>query len=164
MPLTVCVQNMECHRRNGNKYDGKRKKENGSVLPGVQALARSARSIEHCGSQHPISRLICLISKKSLFYKKGDFIIPMNQPYSSFIKVMMERQHYPEIKHMKDGPIIEPYDAAGWTMPLQMGVKTTQLNNTLEDIKLIRVKNLTYPGEGITGEGHYYCIPTATRR
>jgi len=97
-------------------------------------------------------------------YQKGDFIIPMNQPYSSFIKVMLERQHYPEIKYMKDGPIIEPYDAAGWTMPLQMGVKTIQLNNTLEGLKLIRVKNLTYPGEVITGEGDYYCIPAGYNR
>jgi hypothetical protein len=97
-------------------------------------------------------------------YKKGDFVIPMNQPYSSFIKVMLERQHYPEIKYMKDGPIIEPYDAVGWTMPLQMGVNTIQLNNTLEGLKLIRVKNLTYPGEVISGEGDYYCIPAAYNR
>ena len=97
-------------------------------------------------------------------YKKGDFVIPMNQPYSSFIKVMLERQHYPEIKYMKDGPIIEPYDAVGWTMPLQMGVNTFQLNNTLGGLKLIRVKNLTYPGEVITGEGDYYCIPVAYNR
>ncbi len=92
-------------------------------------------------------------------YKKGDFVIPMNQPYSSFIKLMLERQHYPEIKYMKDGPIIEPYDAVGWTLPLQMGVKAYQLNNPLEGLQLIRVKNLAYPGEVITGKGDYYCIP-----
>jgi hypothetical protein len=97
-------------------------------------------------------------------YKKGDFVIPMNQPYSSFIKLMLERQHYPEIKYMKDGPIIEPYDAVGWTMPLQMGVKTIQLNNPLEGFQLIRVKNLAYPGEVITGEGNYYCIPARYNR
>lgn len=97
-------------------------------------------------------------------YQKGDFVIPMNQPYNSFIKVMMERQHYPEIKYMKNGPIIEPYDAAGWTLPLQMGVKTIQLNNTLEGLKLVRVKNLTYTEEVISGEGDYYRIPAAYNR
>jgi len=51
----------------------KEKKDNGSVLPGGQTLERSARPIKHYGSRHPIPRLICLISKKSLFYKKGDF-------------------------------------------------------------------------------------------
>jgi hypothetical protein len=98
-------------------------------------------------------------------YQKGDFVIPMNQPYRGFIKVMMERQQYPEIKHMKDGPIIEPYDAAGWTLPLQMGVKSHELNTPIKDFKLSpRIKNLAYPKETITGQGNYYRIPARYNR
>jgi hypothetical protein len=97
-------------------------------------------------------------------FEKGDFVIPMNQPYRSFIKVMMEKQHYPEIKYMKDGPIIEPYDAAGWTMPLQMGVETIELNHSLNNIKLSRRKHLSYPEETITGQGNYYLIPSRYNR
>ncbi|MCP5103993.1 MAG: hypothetical protein GY950_11470, partial [bacterium] len=98
------------------------------------------------------------------FYRKGAFVIPLNQRYRSFIKVMMERQHYPEIKHMRNGPIIEPYDACGWTMPLQMGVKSVQLNHPLDGFKLAPVKNLTYPGGTVTGTGAYYCIPARFNR
>jgi len=97
-------------------------------------------------------------------YEKGSFVIPLAQPYRSFVKVMMERQVYPEIKHMEGGPIMEPYDACGWTMPLQMGVKTAELNTPLESLKLTPVKELTYPEETITGEGNYYCIPARFNR
>lgn len=97
-------------------------------------------------------------------YKKGSFVIPLAQPYRGFIKVMMERQHYPEIRHMKDGPIMEPYDASGWTMHMQMGVKTAELNTPLETFKLTPVETLPYPEETITGEGNYYCIPARFNR
>jgi len=96
--------------------------------------------------------------------KKDAFVIPLDQPYRSFIKIMMEIQHYPEIKHVVNGPIIEPYDASGWTMPLQMGVKTIELNSSLENVKLTPIKNLTFPGEKISGEGNYYCFPAKFNR
>lgn len=91
-------------------------------------------------------------------YKKGSFIIPLAQPYRSFIKVMMERQHYPEIRHMENGPIIEPYDACGWTMPLQMGVKSVELMQPSEDFKMSRIESAAYPEETVTGSGNFYCI------
>ncbi len=94
----------------------------------------------------------------STIYKKGDFIIPLNQPYRSFIKTMMERQHYPEIKFMTDGPIIEPYDSTGWTLPLMMGVKTIELNTPTDQFKMTRVQNLAFPTTMGFGEGNYYCL------
>jgi len=96
--------------------------------------------------------------------KKGDFIIPLNQPYRSFIKVMMETQQYPEIRHMKDGPIMEPYDAAGWTMPLQMGLRAIELNTPCQDLRLIRVTDIDYPQETISGQGNTYRIPSRYNR
>jgi hypothetical protein len=138
----------------------------GYAVPQNQWDIPAAYTFLHKMEEHGVRiyRLAADAQIENHVYQKGDFVIPMNQPYGSFIKVMMERQHYPEIKHMKDGPIIEPYDAAGWTLPLQMGVKTVQLNNTLEGLKLIRVKNLTYPEEVINGEGDYYRIPAAYNR
>ena len=65
-------------------------------------------------------------------YPKESVAISMAQPYRNFIKVMMETQRFPEVKHMRDGPVIEPYDTAGWTLPLQMGVKTEAVNEPLD--------------------------------
>jgi hypothetical protein len=99
-------------------------------------------------------------------YPRGSFVIPMSQPFRGFIKVMMERQRYPEIKYMRNGPVIQPYDASGWTLPLQMGVHYAELLSPLPGMKLARVKDLDYPEAIITvnGEGNYYCIPAKFNR
>ncbi|MCP5052621.1 MAG: peptidase M14, partial [bacterium] len=98
-------------------------------------------------------------------YKKGGMVIPMSQPYREFIKVVMERQIYPDIKFMAGGEaIIEPYDVSGWTMPLQMGVEAMAINSPLKGMKLTPVANVTYPQDPIQGEGNYYLIPAAFNR
>lgn len=92
-------------------------------------------------------------------YTAGDHVIPLNQPYGNFVRVMMERQQYPEIKHMTDGPIIEPYDAVGWTLPLQMGVIYREINHPLDGLPLKQVSGPDYPEPTITGQGNHYRIP-----
>ncbi len=55
-------------------------------------------------------------------YPAGTWILPAAQPYRAHLKDMMERQEYP--KRLTDGGTAEPpYDVAGWTLPLQMGVR-----------------------------------------
>jgi hypothetical protein len=95
---------------------------------------------------------------------EGSFIIPLSQPYGSYVRVMMERQQYPEIKHMREGPIMEPYDASGWTMPLMMGVTSIALNTPLDGLKLTPVESLEYPEIIVRGEGNYYRLPAAYNR
>ncbi len=97
-------------------------------------------------------------------YAKGDYVIAMNQPYRGFIKVMMELQRYPEIKYMKNGPVIEPYDATGWTLPLQMGVKTLAINTPLSGMNLVPVNDFSYPEYALLGEGNYYLLPARFNR
>jgi len=53
----------------------------------------------------------------------GDDVIPMAQPYSKFIVEMLEPQRYPEVRLQPGKDILEPYDVATWTLPLQMGVE-----------------------------------------
>ncbi len=95
-------------------------------------------------------------------YRKGSFFIPLNQPYGNFVKVMMEKQKYPEIKYMTGGPIIEPYDAAGWTLPIQMGVKYEEVNSSLTNFNLAELPGERIPGEKISGNGNYYILPAAS--
>jgi len=91
----------------------------------------------------------------------GSFIFPLNQPYSRFVKVMMEKQHYPEIRHMSRGPIIEPYDSAGWTLPQLMGIESYTVNIPVNYMakKMKLVKSLTPKSHKIKGTGPYICIP-----
>jgi hypothetical protein len=53
----------------------------------------------------------------------GTWILPAAQPYRAHLKDMMERQAYPR-RLNPDGTAEPPYDVAGWTLPLLMGVRT----------------------------------------
>jgi hypothetical protein len=53
----------------------------------------------------------------------GTFILFCAQPYRAHLKDMMEPQNYPDRLRYPGGPPEPPYDIAGWTLPLQMGVR-----------------------------------------
>jgi len=59
--------------------------------------------------------------------EQGDFWVPLGQPYGRFVVEMMEPQRYPEVKLMPGNDILQPYDVATWTLPLQMGVKSERV-------------------------------------
>jgi hypothetical protein len=52
----------------------------------------------------------------------GDHIILMQQPYSSWAKALLERQHYPNDLLYPGGPPKRPYDTTAETLPLLFGV------------------------------------------
>lgn len=91
-------------------------------------------------------------------YTKGSFIIPTSQPFGYFVKNIMERQEYPDLKkytHLWQGVVgrvkttkdpIRSYDAAGWTVPLQMGVKYKAISKPLS----VKTKRIT---EAVATEG-----------
>lgn len=51
-------------------------------------------------------------------------------------------QRYPDIRQYPGGPPQRPYDAAGWTLPLQMGVKVVAANEPLDQDVRARMKLL----------------------
>jgi hypothetical protein len=55
-------------------------------------------------------------------YPAGSWVLPASQPYRAHLKDMMERQVYPA-RFTSGGAAEPPYDVAGWTLPLQMGVR-----------------------------------------
>ena len=52
----------------------------------------------------------------------GSWILPASQAFRPHLKDMMERQRYPRPALAPDGLPEHPYDVAGWTLPLQMGL------------------------------------------
>ncbi len=61
-------------------------------------------------------------------YPAGTWLLPADQPYRSHLKDLMERQQYPS-RIVANGTAEAPYDVAGWTLPLQMGLPTVALGS-----------------------------------
>jgi len=65
-------------------------------------------------------------------YPAGTIVLPAAQPYRSHLKDIMEVQRYPRRFLYPGGPAEPPYDVAGWTAPLQMGVNAVQVDEPFE--------------------------------
>ena len=56
-------------------------------------------------------------------YPAGSLIVKCNQAFRPHILDMFEPQYHPDDFRYENGPPIPPYDNAGWTLAIQMGVK-----------------------------------------
>jgi len=63
-------------------------------------------------------------------FAAGDWVLSAAQPYRNHLKDMMEKQVYPS-RFTANGVPETPYDVAGWTLPLQMGVESHAIMNRL---------------------------------
>lgn len=75
-----------------------------------------------------VSKLIADFILNGVAYKKGDIVIPLAQPFRSFIKEVMETQKYPERHFTPNGELMEPYDITSWSLPLHKGLKSNQID------------------------------------
>src|SRR5437899_3418335 len=53
----------------------------------------------------------------------GSYIIFLNQPYRQNVLALFEPQVYPD-RTTATGDAERPYDVAGWTLPMQMGLES----------------------------------------
>ena len=49
-------------------------------------------------------------------------MIPTDQEFAALAREVLDVQKYPDLRPYPGGPPERPYDAAGWTLPLQMGI------------------------------------------
>jgi hypothetical protein len=65
-------------------------------------------------------------------YLQGSFVILTAQPFRADVKCLFEAQQYPDRRLYPGGPAEPPYDVAGWTLPMQMGVDYAQVDHQFE--------------------------------
>lgn len=65
-------------------------------------------------------------------YPAGTFVMPAAQPFRPYLVDLMEPQKYPEIKAGQTGPTKRPYDVAGWTLPMMMGVDVDRIEESFD--------------------------------
>ena len=56
-------------------------------------------------------------------FPPGTWVIPMDQEFAALARQVLDVQRYPGPARVSRRSARAPYDAAGWTLPLQMGVR-----------------------------------------
>jgi len=74
-----------------------------------------------------VQRAIASFQADGRSYPPGTFVLLGEQPYRPHLKDMMERQVLPEGRQRAGEAPEAPYDSAGWTLPVQMGVRSLEV-------------------------------------
>ncbi len=92
---------------------------------------------------------------------KNAWVILMDQPFSPLVKELLEAQAYPDIRQFPGGPPTRPYDVAGWTLPMQMGVEVAAVSQPLTASQregLRRIEQVVLPPGAVEGTGAAYVL------
>jgi len=91
-----------------------------------------------------VSRADSAFDYEGIAYPGGSYIIPTSQPFGMFVKNILEKQRYPDLRRYGhlwqgisrtlkwDGAPLAPYDGVGWTLPVQMGVDAQEIRTPLK--------------------------------
>ena len=101
-----------------------------------------------------------------LSYPRGTYIMPTSQPFGLYVKNILEKQDYPDLRkygHLWqgisrtqtwDGAPLAPYDGVSWTLPIQMGIDTRTMHTPLKAQMSLITEVVSPPGT-ITGSGSH---------
>ncbi len=65
-------------------------------------------------------------------YPAGTYVMRTAQPFRGYLMDLLEPQKYPEIREGVNGPVKKPYDIAGWTLSMQMGVQVDRIEDVFQ--------------------------------
>lgn len=70
-----------------------------------------------------VAQLTAAVTLDKVTCEAGTWVVPTDQEFAAMAREVLDVQKYPDLRQYPGGPPMRPYDAAGWTLPLQMGVK-----------------------------------------
>ena len=65
-------------------------------------------------------------------YPQGSYVVPASQPFRAYLVDLLEPQVYPNLGVGANGKPKRPYDIAGWTLGMQMGVQVDRIADRFE--------------------------------
>jgi hypothetical protein len=89
-----------------------------------------------------VSQLTAPVTWENVTYPAGTWVIPTDQEFAAMAREVLDVQKYPDMRQYPGGPPQRPYDAAGWTLQLQMGVKVTTTSTPLTEEVRAKMKLL----------------------
>ncbi len=81
-------------------------------------------------------------------FAAGSWVLPAAQPFRAYLVDLMEPQRYPDLRAGDSGPARRPYDIAGWTLPLQMGVQVERVDEPFQ-AELEEAADFALPAESL---------------
>jgi hypothetical protein len=84
-------------------------------------------------------------------YPAGSWVVLMGQPFRAHAKDLLEPQRYPDRRIYPGGPPDPPYDLAGWTLPMQMGVEAVPVSEPFSTAALAPVDSAAAPAGEVSG-------------
>jgi hypothetical protein len=94
-----------------------------------------------------VSQLRDAATLAGVTYPAGTWVVPTDQEFAAVAREVLEVQRYPNVRASPASPLEPPYDAAGWTLPLQMGVDVVMATAPLGDDLRSKMRGLGAPPE-----------------
>ncbi len=88
-------------------------------------------------------------------YPAGTFVIYGAQAFRPYLKDLLEKQEYPNMQQYPGGPPKTPYDLAGWTLPLQMGVRVDTVHEALQVDASLLTDSVTLAAGSVAKEADF---------
>ena len=80
-----------------------------------------------------VSQLNAAVEVDGQAFPAGTWVVPTDQEFAAMARQVLNVQQYPDMRQYPGGPPLRPYDAAGWTLPIQMGVRVAVAMTPLSD-------------------------------
>ena len=75
-------------------------------------------------------------------FAAGTWVIPTDQEFIALARQLLDPQVYPDLREFDGGPPEQPYDAAGWTLPMTMGVRVVTVTKPIAEADRAKFKML----------------------
>lgn len=91
-------------------------------------------------------------------YPAGTRVILLAQPFRAHVKDLLEAQRYPDRRLYPGGPPDVPYDVAGWSLGMQMGVEFHEVAEPFETQALVKADSIRVRAGTVTDAGPSYAL------
>lgn len=101
-----------------------------SDQPDWSAAQRLVRALQRCGVE--VQQAKTAFPMNGVTMPAGSYVVKTDQPYRAHVLDQFEPQWHPN--DLKEGKPVAPYDAAGWTLAMQMDVQVERSFEALDSV------------------------------